>query len=136
MCNLLHRQGVAKGLLGAELLVLSLPFPLTGGAFPIEYGGYPFPREPGPRTLAFRKAFKDLGAACTGCSPQLRCFALSFSPRPPQRSSRHTFRPAPLQACRCRPTPRTPPRRPPPEPRRLRSSRSPIRVRANLSCGP
>jgi hypothetical protein len=98
--------------------------PRAGGTSPPERGGYPFRRSPGPLTLAFRKAFKDLGAACTGCSPQLRCCALPSSPRPPQRSSRHTFRPAPLQACRCRPTPRTPPRRPPPEPRHRRSSPS------------
>ncbi|GFR42576.1 hypothetical protein Agub_g3503, partial [Astrephomene gubernaculifera] len=38
-----------------------LKAPHSGGSWPLKLGGYPFNRQIGPRTAAFRRAFADLG---------------------------------------------------------------------------
>ncbi|KAG2431447.1 hypothetical protein HXX76_009462 [Chlamydomonas incerta] len=40
---------------------VELRMPHSGGVFPPEWGGYPFAKEAGPITLAYRQSFKDLG---------------------------------------------------------------------------
>ncbi|KAG2433908.1 hypothetical protein HXX76_008260 [Chlamydomonas incerta] len=39
----------------------TLRMPHSGGVWPLPHGSYPFNRQLGPRTQAFRQAFKDLG---------------------------------------------------------------------------
>ncbi|KAG2444931.1 hypothetical protein HXX76_001667 [Chlamydomonas incerta] len=40
---------------------VELRMPHSGGVFPLEWGGFPFVKQPGPVTLAYRQSFKDLG---------------------------------------------------------------------------
>ncbi|PNH03141.1 hypothetical protein TSOC_010840, partial [Tetrabaena socialis] len=50
-----------EGRLNVSLRSATLQMPHFRGEWPTVMGGYPFAREPGPRTRAYRQAFKDLG---------------------------------------------------------------------------
>ncbi|KAG2446518.1 hypothetical protein HYH02_008505 [Chlamydomonas schloesseri] len=52
---------VGADLAAVRLRSAVLRMPHSGGNWPLPHGSYPFNKQPGPRTLAFRQAFKDLG---------------------------------------------------------------------------
>ncbi|GLI59216.1 hypothetical protein VaNZ11_001055 [Volvox africanus] len=44
-----------------QISTVELKMPHSGGKWPVEFGGYPFNRTPGPLTTAYRQAYADLG---------------------------------------------------------------------------
>ncbi|KAG2499408.1 hypothetical protein HYH03_002982 [Edaphochlamys debaryana] len=61
-CEFLEAPGnCSQPLARATLRTAQLRMPHSGGRWPPERGGYPFNRTPGPATLAYRQAFRDLG---------------------------------------------------------------------------
>ncbi|KAG2499413.1 hypothetical protein HYH03_002987 [Edaphochlamys debaryana] len=61
-CEFLEAPGnCSQPLARATLRTAQLRMPHSGGRWPPEWGGYPFNRTPGPATLAYRQAFRDLG---------------------------------------------------------------------------